>query len=81
MTQHLGHVRDYLAGSAHHLDGSGGAPDHAWEALHRRLSGRLLSDTHRIYLGRTFSRSTDSASVAPSREERGASSPGDIDLF
>lgn len=58
LTQHLGHVQDYLAGSARKLGADPQVQDSRWTGLHRQLSDRLLS--------------------VPAR---GASAPGDIDLF
>jgi hypothetical protein len=81
LTQHLKHVRDYLASSATQIGAREGIPEEPWASLHKALSDRLLSDTHRMYLGRNFPASFLDSRGAASREERGASSPGDIDLF
>lgn len=81
MTQHLSHVRDYLAGSAAELGVEGGTPSEPWASLHQQLAGKLLSETHRMYLGRNFPEDYLKHRGAQSREERGAAAPGDIDLF
>jgi hypothetical protein len=81
MTQHLGHVRDYLAGSAEQLGTNAVVKAEVWEQLNRKLSDRLLSDTHRIYLGKNFPADFLAGRGELSRQERGASSPGDVDLF
>lgn len=77
MTQHLSHVRDYLAGTVEQLDSASGT----FETLNRRLADRLLSDTHRIHLGRTFSKDFLAARRAPGSTERTGGAQGDIDLF
>jgi hypothetical protein len=81
MTQHLTHVRDYLARGAQQLGSVEGEPDARWSGVHGALADRLLSETHRMYLGQNFPADYMSTRGALSREERGASSPGDIDLF
>ena len=72
MTQHLSHVREYLAGTVDQLSSSSAT----FETLNRRLADRLLSDTHRIHLGRNFK-------VDFPRKGNGerAAPQGDIDLF
>ncbi len=77
MTQHLSHVRDYLAGTVEQLESSGGT----FEMLNRRLADRLLSDTHRIHLGRDLSRDFLAPRRTPGSTERTGGSQGDIDLF
>lgn len=77
MTQHLSHVRDYLAGTVEQLDSKSGT----FETLNRRLADRLLSDTHRIHLGRNFSKDFLAAHRAPGSTERTGAAQGDIDLF
>jgi hypothetical protein len=81
MTQHLTHVREYLADSASQIGAESGLPDEPWATLHQKLSARLLSETHRMYLGKNFPAGYLSARSALSRDARGAASPGDIDLF
>jgi hypothetical protein len=81
MTQHLSHVRDYLSGSSKHVDPASGTAKEDLDELGRRLADRLLSDTHRMYLGRSFQADLLSGRGALSRAERGAASPGDVDLF
>jgi cysteinyl-tRNA synthetase len=81
MAQHLTHVRDYLAASSEQLGSAGGAPPASWDGLNRRLADKLLSDTHRMYLGKNFSAEFLAGRANASRAERGAASPGDIDLF
>ena len=48
MTQHLGHVRDYLAESAGQLAGQQAHSGEQWNGLHRRLS----SEAGRMYPSR-----------------------------
>lgn len=85
MTQHLSHVRDYLAGTVEQLEsaaGAGPAASGTFETLNRRLADRLLSDTHRIHLGRNFSK--DFLALRGSGGgggERNSGAQGDIDLF
>ena len=81
MTQHLSHVRDYLSGSAVELRMEDGVPGEPWDSLHRKLAGKLLSETHRMYLGKNFPADYLAHRGGQSREERGAAHPGDIDLF
>jgi hypothetical protein len=81
MTQHLTHVRDYLASSAEQIGAEPGIPGEPWASLHQKLADRLLSDTHRMYLGRNFPADFLANRGNLSREDRGAASPGDIDLF
>lgn len=72
MAQHLLHVREYLGGTVgqlQHADGS-------FETLNRKLADRLLSDTHRIHLGKNLA--TEFLSRPPPADR---SQPGDIDLF
>lgn len=80
MTQHLSHVRDYLASSAAQIGAEPGIPDEPWASLHQQLADRLLSETHRMYLGRNFPEDFLANRGKP-REDRGSASPGDIDLF
>lgn len=78
MTQHLCHVRDYLAGTVEQLSSSSAT----FETLNRRLADRLLSDTHRIHLGRNFS--VDFLATrpkVPGTGDRTVAPQGDIDLF
>lgn len=77
MTQHLSHVRDYLAGTVEQLDSASGT----FETLNRRLADRLLSDTHRIHLGRNFSKDFLASRRQPGSNERTGGAQGDIDLF
>jgi hypothetical protein len=81
MTQHLTHVRDYLAGSAEQIGAESGVPCEPWAGLHRKLADRLLSETHRMYLGKNFPAEFIANRGTLPREERGAASAGDIDLF
>ncbi len=81
MTQHLSHVREYLANSAAHIGTEPGIPGEPWASLHQQLANRLLSDTHRMYLGKNFPEDFLANRGNLSREDRGAASPGDIDLF
>jgi hypothetical protein len=81
LTQHLTHVREYLANSAQQIGTQPGIPDEPWASLHQELANRLLSETHRMYLGRNFPAEFLANRGNLSREDRGASSPGDIDLF
>jgi fructoselysine-6-P-deglycase FrlB-like protein len=81
MTQHLSHVRDYLASSAAELRIEEGVPGEPWDSLHRKLAKKLLSETHRMYLGKNFPADYLEHRGGQSREERGAAHPGDIDLF
>lgn len=77
MTQHLSHVRDYLAGTVDQLSSSSAT----FETLNRRLADRLLSDTHRIHLGRNFKVDFLAARKANGNGERAPAPQGDIDLF
>jgi hypothetical protein len=78
MTQHLSHVRDYLAGTVDQLSSASST----FETLNRRLADRLLSDTHRIHLGRNFSVDfLDRRKRAVPAGERTIVPQGDIDLF
>jgi hypothetical protein len=78
MTQHLSHVRDYLAGTVDQLSSASST----FETLNRRLADRLLSDTHRIHLGRNFSVDfLARRKQAVSAGERTIVPQGDIDLF
>lgn len=74
MTQHLTHVREYLNGTVEQLQRAGGT----FETVNRRLADRLLSDTHRIHLGRNFARDFRALAAKPGAER---ASQGDIDLF
>jgi hypothetical protein len=71
MTQHLSHVRDYLSGTVQELNSSSAA----FDDLNRRLADRLLTDTHRVHLGRNFA---NEPCKSASRDRAAA---GDIDLF
>jgi hypothetical protein len=77
MTQHLEHVRDYLAGTVEQLESASGT----FEMLNRRLADRLLSDTHRIHLGRNFAEDFLAHRRKPGSTERTTGAQGDIDLF
>lgn len=77
MTQHLSHVRDYLNGTVEQLDSASGT----FETLNRRLADRLLSDTHRIFLGRNFSRDFLAQRHPAGEPARSSGAQGDIDLF
>ncbi len=77
MTQHLSHVRDYLNGTVEQLDSASGT----FETLNRRLADRLLSDTHRIFLGRNFSRDFLAPRHPTGESARSSGAQGDIDLF
>jgi hypothetical protein len=79
MTQHLQHVRDYLAGSATHM-AEQDADEEAWRNLHSRLHDRLLSETQRMHLGKDFLLGM-LAREQQHRDGGAASKPGDIDLF
>lgn len=81
MTQHLTHVQNFLAASAEQVGRGDAAGRESWQALERKLADRLLSDTHRIHLGQHLQAEFLAAHQQQSRAERGASSPGDIDLF
>ena len=81
MAQHLNHVRDYLTHSAEHIGSEVGIPVEPWASTHQTLANRLLSETHRMYLGKNFPDEFLANRGDQSREERGAASPGDIDLF
>lgn len=77
MTQHLSHVREYLAGTVDQLSSAAGT----FEDVNKRLADRLLSDTHRIHLGRNLA-----VDFINSRRPSGgggerAAAQGDIDLF
>jgi hypothetical protein len=78
MTQHLTHVRDYLSGTVEQLTTAAGT----FETINRRLADRLLTDTHRIHLGRNFAMDFVGArrkGAGPG--EAGLAPKGDIDLF
>jgi hypothetical protein len=80
MTQHLSHVRDYLAGTVEQLASASGT----FESINRQLAERLLTDTHRIHLGRNFA--VDFLTTRDKRNGKAAGEPalapqGDIDLF
>lgn len=77
MTQHLTHVREYLNGTVEQLDSASGT----FETLNRRLADRLLSDTHRIFLGRNFSSDFLAKRRNGGGSDRGNGPAGDIDLF
>lgn len=78
MTQHLCHVRDYLAGTVEQLSNSSAT----FETLNRTLADRLLSDTHRIHLGRNFAVDyLASRPKVPGTGDRTVAPQGDIDLF
>ena len=77
MTQHLSHVRDYLSGTVDQLESASGT----FETLNRRLADRLLSDTHRIHLGRNFAEDFLASRRKPGSTDRTGGSQGDIDLF
>jgi hypothetical protein len=81
MSQHLTHVRDYLHQSAEQIGVEAGIPTEPWASLHQKLADRLLSETHRMYLGKNFPAEFLANRGNLSREDRGAASPGDIDLF
>jgi hypothetical protein len=80
MTQHLTHVQTFLAASAEQIGRGDAVAKDSWQRLERNLADRLLSDTHRIHLGQHL-QAEFVAGRAGTRSERGASSPGDIDLF
>jgi hypothetical protein len=78
MTQHLTHVREYLARSARNMGGA--EPSHGWTGVHQQLSERLLSDTQRFHLGKNFAEGPLAAE--PAKRGPGRGTPGgDIDLF
>jgi hypothetical protein len=77
MTQHLGHVQDYLARCARNM---GGSEPTGWTGVHQQLSERLLSDTQRFHLGKNFAEGPLSAESMKRGPGRG-SPAGDIDLF
>jgi hypothetical protein len=78
MTQHLSHVRDYLSGTVEQLNNSSGT----FESVNRRLADRLLTDTHRIHLGRNFAVDfIDARRKAAAAGDAGLAPKGDIDLF
>jgi hypothetical protein len=82
MTQHLSHVRDYLSGSAQQLAALDERAEENWNGLHNRLRDRLLSETQRMHLGKIFANGiVADDQPPPARDGRGASKPGDIDLF
>lgn len=82
MTQHLSHVRDYLSGSAQQLAALDERAEENWNGLHSRLRDRLLSETQRMHLGKIFPNGiVADDQPPPARDARGASKPGDIDLF
>jgi len=78
MTQHLSHVQEYLARSARQIGGP--EPAGGWTGVHQQLSERLLSDTQRFHLGKSFRAELQAAAGAQTRAPRRAA-PGDIDLF
>ena len=78
MTQHLSHVQDYLARSSRQIGGP--EPHGGWTGVHQQLSERLLSDTQRFHLGKSFREELQAAAGAQARGPRRAA-PGDIDLF
>jgi hypothetical protein len=86
MTQHLTHVQDYLARSARQLasqtreNPARQAPDASWTGVHQTLSERLLTETQRFHLDKSF-RDSLAAGGEVRRKAAGASAPGDIDLF
>lgn len=77
MTQHLSHVREYLAGTVEQLESASGT----FETLNRKLADRLLSDTHRIHLGRNFPEDLLASQRQPGSNERSGGGQGDVDLF
>lgn len=78
MTQHLSHVREYLNGTVEQLNSASGS----FELLNRSLADRLLTDTHRIHLGRNFAVDfTATRRQAGSGSEGNLAPKGDIDLF
>jgi hypothetical protein len=77
MTQHLTHVREYLAGTVDQLDSRSGN----FEALNRRLADRLLSDTHRVHLGRNFAVDFIKERKSGAAQERSIAPQGEVDLF
>ena len=81
MTQHLSHVRDYLASSARQMSAQDERGDDDWNGLHRQLRDRLLSETQRMRLGKNFPTGSFTDDEPKSGESRGAAKPGDIDLF
>ncbi|HXC58900.1 MAG TPA: hypothetical protein VN645_06265 [Steroidobacteraceae bacterium] len=81
MTQHLSHVRDYLASSAEQMASMDGQTAESWNGLNRRLRDRLLSETQRMHLGKIFPNGIVSEDQTQVRDSRSASKPGDIDLF
>ena len=81
MTQHLSHVRDYLAGSAEQMSAQEDRSEENWTGLHSRLRDKLLSETQRMHLGRIFPNGIVAEDQSPARDSRAASKPGDIDLF
>jgi hypothetical protein len=81
MTQHLTHVQDYLAASASEIGTPASVGTGSWEKLSRKLSDRLLSDTHRMYLGKNFPAEYLASLNGGSAGNREKSPSGDIDLF
>jgi len=81
MTQHLSHVRDYLAGSAEQMSSREDRAEEQWTGLHNTLREKLLSETQRMRLGRIFPSELVAEDSSQARDARGASKPGDIDLF
>lgn len=81
MTQHLTHVQDYLARSARHLASQTRESGHdaGWRDVHQTLADRLLTETQRFHLDKTFQDSL--AARAEKSRKAEASAPGDIDLF
>ena len=74
MAQHLSHVRGYLDGTVEQLQSADGE----FDTLNRRLADRLLTDTHRIHLGRNVT----TEFLARAACATGArANKGDIDLF
>lgn len=81
MTQHLTHVQDYLARSARQLEKQSrqAAPDTGWSGVHQQLSDRLLTETQRFHLDKSFQQKM--GAEAERTRKPGTSAPGDIDLF
>ncbi|MEJ0100942.1 MAG: hypothetical protein WDO12_15050 [Pseudomonadota bacterium] len=79
MTQHLSHVQDYLARSADKIGNP--EPTGGWTGVHQQLSDRLLSDTQRFHLGKSFAQGQLAATDPQSEERRKRATPGDVELF
>jgi len=80
MTQHLGHVQDYLSRSAQQI----GSPEPSaanWDKVHQQLADRLLSDTQRFHLGKNFFEGKLASGDTQERKSRGPAVPSDTDLF